>query len=332
MRRIVLLSALLALFTMSAVAGAAGPPSATTGSASAVMSTSATVSGTVNPNAQATTYSFQYGPTTVYGQTTATQSGGGGSAAVNASAALTGLKPDTVYHFRITATNASGTTTGADGTLTTAPSPPTVATLAPRSASTHGATLAGTVNPNGAATTYVFEIGMSTAYGLQTKPVSLASGTSAQAIAATVDGLQANRRFHYRLVATNLGGTTTGTDQTFTTSPGSRTAPVSVSAKTVPTVATAFPYRFFTSGSITPPQRVNRARACKGFVAVRFKSGSRTISLRRAAVGGNCRFSSHVTFHIPRRVRRGHLRVTVLFSGNGVLGTKAGPAQTVAVG
>lgn len=332
MRRVALLSGLLALFTMPGVAGAASPPTATTGSASAVTSTSATVSGTVNPNGQVTTYNFQYGLTTGYGQTTPTQSAGAGSANVNASAALTALTPGRTYHFRVTATNASGTTTGVDGTFTTVASPPTVATLAPRSTSKNGATLTGTVNPNNAATTYVFEIGTTTRYGLQTKPVSLAPGTSTQAIAAAVDGLQSDRKFHYRLVATNSGGTTMGADQTFTTVAGSRTAPVSVSARTVPTVATTFPYRFVTTGAIAPPARVNRARACKGFVAVRFKSGSRTISLRRATVGANCRFSSHVTFHIPRRVRRGHLRVTVLFSGNGVLSAKAGPAQTVAVG
>ncbi len=55
MRRIVLLSGLLALLTMSGVAGAASPPTATTGSPSAIMTTTATVSGTVNPNGQATT-------------------------------------------------------------------------------------------------------------------------------------------------------------------------------------------------------------------------------------------------------------------------------------
>lgn len=332
MRRIVLLSGLLTLLTMSGVAGAASPPTATTGSPSAIMTTTATVSGTVNPNGQATTYNFQYGTTTGYGQTTATQLAGAGSSNVNASASLTGLKPDTVYHYRIAATNPSGPTTGADQTFMTASTAPTVATLPPRSTSKNGVTLAGSVNPNGTTTTYVFEIGMTTGYGLQTKPVSLAPGTTSQTITAAVNGLQSDRRFHYRLVATNSAGTTTGADKSFTTSPGSRTAPVSVSARTVPTVATAFPYRFVTTGAITLPSGVNRARACKGFVAVRFKSGSRTISLRRAAVGGNCRFSSHVTFHIPRRVRRGHLRVTVLFSGNGVLSAKAGPAQTVAVG
>lgn len=117
---------------------------------------------------------------------------------------------------------------------------------------------------------------MTTGYGLQTKPVSLAPGTTSQAITAAVNGLQPDRRFHYRLVATNSAGTTMGADKRFTTSPGSRTAPVSVSARTVPTVATAFPYRFVTTGAITLPSGVNRARACKGFVAVRFKSGSRT--------------------------------------------------------
>jgi Glycosyl hydrolase family 76 len=94
-------------------------PSVSTGGASSITQSGATVSGTVNPNGQSTTYSFQYGTTTSYGATTASQAAGSGTTAVNVSTNLTGLTAGTTYHYRITATNASGTAHGSDLTFTT---------------------------------------------------------------------------------------------------------------------------------------------------------------------------------------------------------------------
>jgi hypothetical protein len=94
-------------------------PGATTGSASSITTTGATVSGSVNPSAQATTYQFQFGTSTSYGSSTAVASAGSGTSATAVSSALTGLKPNTTYHYRVVATNASGTTNGADATFKT---------------------------------------------------------------------------------------------------------------------------------------------------------------------------------------------------------------------
>ena len=94
-------------------------PSVSTGGASSITQSGATVSGTVNPNGQSTTYSFQYGTTTSYGSATSSQVAGSGNTAVNVSATLTGLSPGTTYHYRITATNAAGTAYGSDLTFTT---------------------------------------------------------------------------------------------------------------------------------------------------------------------------------------------------------------------
>jgi hypothetical protein len=99
--------------------GGAQAPVATTGSASGVDANDATLNGTVNPEGQATTGHFEWGTTTSYGNTTTDFNAGSGSAAVNESAALTSLQPSTTYHFRIDATNATGTTNGADQTFTT---------------------------------------------------------------------------------------------------------------------------------------------------------------------------------------------------------------------
>jgi Concanavalin A-like lectin/glucanases superfamily len=94
-------------------------PTATTGAASGVGQSGATVNGTVNPNGSPTTYSFDYGTTTAYGSTTAATSAGSGTTDVTATAALTGLAPSTTYHYRVVATNDVGTTAGSDATFTT---------------------------------------------------------------------------------------------------------------------------------------------------------------------------------------------------------------------
>jgi hypothetical protein len=89
------------------------------GSEAEVEQSTATLIGFVNPNNQASTYRFEWGPTTEYGNTVPDASAGSGGVAVKVSAPLTGLEPDTTYHFRIVATNGSGTTTGPDQEFTT---------------------------------------------------------------------------------------------------------------------------------------------------------------------------------------------------------------------
>lgn len=102
-------------------------PTVTTLAATALTSNTATLNGTVNDNFASTTVSFDYGLTTAYGSTAAatpgTLSGGIGTAVT---AALTGLTPNTTYHFRVKAVNTAGTVTGGDLTFTTQPSPANV--------------------------------------------------------------------------------------------------------------------------------------------------------------------------------------------------------------
>lgn len=112
----------IAIFAMlgvvPGVASAAGSPTATTGAATAIGPTGATLNGTVSPNKQSTSVTFQYGTTTAYG-TTVSAGMVNGNAAKSVSATISGLKPSTLYHFRVTATNASGQSTGQDMTFTT---------------------------------------------------------------------------------------------------------------------------------------------------------------------------------------------------------------------
>ena len=79
------------------------------------------------------------------------------------------------------------------------------------------AVLHGTVNPNGSATTYYFQWGLTTAYGLQSVEHSAGHGTKPVSVSASAATLIPGTAYHYRLVATNAAGTTVGADRTFTT-------------------------------------------------------------------------------------------------------------------
>src|SRR5205085_1164731 len=73
--------------------------------------------------------------------------------------------------------------------------------------------------PNGATVSDChFEYGSSSAYGTSVPCASLpGSGSSAVAVSVEVEGLAPNSTYHFRIVATNEGGTNSGADQTFTT-------------------------------------------------------------------------------------------------------------------
>src|SRR5437868_12545172 len=157
MRRFLVMAVTVSLCVAALLAGAAAAsaPTVTTGPAQSLTTTSATVTGTVNPNGQSTTSSIQFGTTTGYGMQTSPRSVGSGSTDQNVSADLTGLRPGTTYHYRVIATNASGTTVGEDRTFTTPgspprPSPPPTATTGGATAvGRHGATVHGAVTPRG---------------------------------------------------------------------------------------------------------------------------------------------------------------------------------------
>ena len=94
-------------------------PTVTTGSASGITTTGATVAGTVNPNGVATTYHIDYGTTSGYTSATPRHSAGSGTSPVAVSATLAGLKPNTTYHYRVVATTATGNAIGPDATFKT---------------------------------------------------------------------------------------------------------------------------------------------------------------------------------------------------------------------
>jgi hypothetical protein len=212
----------IALIALAATPALAAAPTATTGDATGLTDTQAALAGTVNPQGQLTSYAFQYGTTTAYGQTALT-SAGSATRDTPVSADLAGLTPGTTYHYRVIATNADGTTVGADRTFRTtgtAPAPPPAPSATTGGADVNGAsaTLSGSVNPNGVASSYYFEFGTTAAYGQQTPPQSAGSGSSAVSVSAALSGLAANATYHYRLVAVGPNGAIAiGADRTFMT-------------------------------------------------------------------------------------------------------------------
>jgi hypothetical protein len=212
---VLLLAACLPL-AVAGEAAAASAPNAITGPVTAVAATGATLTGTVNPNGLATAWFFEYGTSTSYGSKTASTNAGSGTANANVSSGLTGLKPATTYHYRLVATNSAGTTRGADGIFSTSASP--VASTGPAGAMTAtSATLTGTVDPNGRATTWYFQYGTSTSYGSKTPAQSAGAGTAPVAVSVPVSGLTRGKTYHFRLVATSDAGTSRGADRTFST-------------------------------------------------------------------------------------------------------------------
>src|SRR3954452_19534925 len=75
----------------------------------------------------------------------------------------------------------------------------------------------GTVNPKGAATTYYFEYGLTRRYGSRTPDTKAGKGTKNVNAVADIGGLKANTTYHYRLVASNPSGVTSGSDRAVTT-------------------------------------------------------------------------------------------------------------------
>jgi hypothetical protein len=86
-----------------------------------------------------------------------------------------------------------------------------------REVSYASATLAGSVNPNEENTSYYFQYGPTRAYGSQTSISNVGPGKSAVNVKLAIAGLQPITVYHYRLVAVNGSGVSTGGDQTLLT-------------------------------------------------------------------------------------------------------------------
>jgi phosphodiesterase/alkaline phosphatase D-like protein len=95
---------------------------------------------------------------------------------------------------------------------------PLVATGKASSITTTSATLNATVNPASRRTSYLFQYGLTTGYGLTTSTRSAGSGSKTVSVKLTASGLIPGTVYHYRVVAYNSIGTSYGQDRAFTSS------------------------------------------------------------------------------------------------------------------
>ena len=178
-------------------------PIFSTGAATDIGLTMATLTGTVNPNGVDTGYSFEYGTTTAYGSWTATVDAGSGTADLSVTAKIRNLMPNTSYHYALVAWRDGLPTWGNDQVFTTAAAPtpdPVVITGAWSAVGTTTATVAGAVDPSGYPASYAFEYSPSNGPVSRTPLLDAGSGTAYVPVSATLTGLSPGTIYQYRLV------------------------------------------------------------------------------------------------------------------------------------
>lgn len=121
MRRATALSSVVAALLLFASVAQAAPPTLGAVAATDIQGVSALLDGTVDPEGLATTYYFEYATAADFAGAlrTNTSPAGSGSDPHLARAAISGLSPDTTYHYRLVATNSSSTTTGTPASFET---------------------------------------------------------------------------------------------------------------------------------------------------------------------------------------------------------------------
>ena len=97
--------------------------------------------------------------------------------------------------------------------------PPLVRTNPAANVGGQSATLKGTVTPRGKTTEFFFAYGTTKAYGQRSPTQTVGAGNGAQQVSQTVGGLRVGTQYHFRIVATNPDGTSSGGDRAFRTRP-----------------------------------------------------------------------------------------------------------------
>jgi DNA-binding beta-propeller fold protein YncE len=200
------------------------PPTAALEPAANVTEGSAAITGTVNPQGSDTSWQLQISTTSEsegFSPVGEPTDAGAGETDIPISQTLTGLLPDETYWVRLAATRPFQAPAYSNViSFTTVALAPTVTTGQAQDVTPDSVALEGTVNPHNAPTTYYFEYGTTTSYGTSV-PASQDADAGAGNVAASaiqrVSVLQAGTIYHFRIVAHNVAGTTTGADQTFTT-------------------------------------------------------------------------------------------------------------------
>jgi hypothetical protein len=190
-----------------------------------VTSDSVVFRGFINPLSSATSFRFEYGATATYGHALPEVPMATTDVPTEVQEGASGLEPGRTYHFRIVANGLGGEGASLDQTFATPPAPthpetpPALETGSAVAVGPNGAILTGIVFTENTPTTFLFELGTSTAYG--TKLYGGEPGPPEEAptsVSVAAGNLQPGTEYHYRLIAVNAAGTIVGPDRTFTTS------------------------------------------------------------------------------------------------------------------
>ncbi|MEI6062210.1 MAG: GEVED domain-containing protein, partial [Bacteroidota bacterium] len=195
------------------------PPTVSTFSATDITAFAAVLHGSINANNSPTHSRFNYGTGGSY-----TDGASGdpwfitGGTTTDVTTTISGLTPNTIYHYELVGYGPGGSVSGGDMEFTTGTISPTVTTDAATGISGVSAMLNGTVNANNLPSTVTFEYGLDDTYGntVLGNPSSV-TGFSNDPVAAFLTGLALNTTYHYRVISTNDAGTSYGADMTFTT-------------------------------------------------------------------------------------------------------------------
>ena len=201
-------------------------PIAKTEAPAEVLPNDATLQGEVDPDGagNVTSCEFRYGTDQSYtGGTVPCSAGLPIGSAASVSAHIGGLESGVTYHYQLVAGNSNGKQLGADQTFTATPAVENVFTGEATEIEKRSATLHGSFEGRGEDVHYYFEWGTTSSYG-QTAPAppgnDAGSSSGPQEVGAVpLSGLQGGTEYHYRLVTTNIYGTTRGEDRSFTTLP-----------------------------------------------------------------------------------------------------------------
>ena len=148
-------------------------------------------------------------------------------------------------------------------------------TQAATDVTTTSAVLHGSVDPGGDMTTYWFEVGTTTDYGIVTPPANTGQQPQAVAVTRAVGGLDAGTTYHVRVVASSGDHVAQGEDTTFTTTGSPAAQPGSPGATAPPATAPSLP------PAATPELGHSVAVAAKGgAVAVRLPGAAHAVGPR----------------------------------------------------
>ena len=224
--------------TLRAGAGqaAGAAPTVDTLAATEVTSTTATLNGTVNPNGLATEVRFKScsgSSAPEYFALTAERDIGSGRTAQSVGYRLSGLTPGKTYKYAVRAYNSAGDKVGDCVSFTTgaaqATGKPVVETRPAINVGPTSATLCGSVNPKGLATTYSFVSGETNkgdpAYFPKTSERQAGSSSADLNVTTQIDGLQPNTRYEFRIQAKNSAGTDVGQSLSFKTGAATGSSP-----------------------------------------------------------------------------------------------------------